>query len=46
MINFYSVKNAHGHYSNFYEVPTKIDGKIWPTTEHYFQAMKFKKEEN
>jgi ribA/ribD-fused uncharacterized protein len=28
--------------SNFYEaLPLiKIDGKYWPTTEHYFQAMK------
>lgn len=27
--------------SNFYPAPIKLDGKIWPTTEHYFQAMKF-----
>lgn len=28
--------------SNFYEAPFKMDGKIWSTTEHYFQAQKFK----
>ena len=22
-------------------MPIEIDGKIWPTSEHYFQAMKF-----
>ncbi len=28
--------------SNFWIAPIKIDGKVWPTTEHYFQGMKFK----
>jgi ribA/ribD-fused uncharacterized protein len=27
--------------SNFYPAPIKLDGKVWATTEHYFQAMKF-----
>ena len=29
-------------FSNFHPVPIDIDWKIWPTSEHYFQAMKFK----
>jgi len=39
----------YGHYprqpgwmfSNFSDHPTLIDGHLWKTTEHYFQAMKF-----
>jgi len=26
---------------NYYEVGLDIDGKVWPTVEHYFQAAKF-----
>ena len=26
--------------SNFYERPFELDGRTWPTVEHYFQAMK------
>ena len=28
-------------FSNFYESPIKINGKVYSTTEHYFQAKKF-----
>ncbi len=28
-------------FSNFSPHPTLIDGHLWMTTEHYFQAMKF-----
>jgi ribA/ribD-fused uncharacterized protein len=28
-------------FSNFFHAPILIDGKVWPTSEHYFQAMKF-----
>jgi ribA/ribD-fused uncharacterized protein len=41
IINFYTTKGEHGYFSNFSRYPVKIKGKIWPTTEHYFQAMKF-----
>jgi len=27
--------------SNFPHYPFELDGREWPTTEHYFQAMKF-----
>ena len=41
-IKFYSWKaKNYGFMSNFYEAPITLDGKLWPTTEHYFQAMKF-----
>ena len=41
-IKFYSVNEAYGAFSNFALYPIKINGKVWPTTEHYFQAQKFK----
>ena len=28
-------------FSNFYEAQIECEGKIWSTSEHYFQAMKF-----
>jgi ribA/ribD-fused uncharacterized protein len=28
-------------FSNFHIAPIHIDGKVWATSEHYFQAMKF-----
>jgi N-glycosidase YbiA len=40
-ILFYSTINAYGELSNFAEYPIMLDGKSWPTTEHYFQAKKF-----
>jgi ribA/ribD-fused uncharacterized protein len=40
-INFYFAKEAYGEFSNFALFPIEIDGKTWPTTEHYFQAQKF-----
>ena len=40
-INFYSVSDEFGEFSNFAPFPVKIDGKQWPTSEHYFQAQKF-----
>jgi len=40
-IKFYSVNEAFGEFSNFAKFPIRLDGKIWPTSEHYFQAHKF-----
>ncbi len=28
-------------FSNYFVAKMTIDGKVWPTVEHYFQAMKF-----
>jgi len=40
-IFFYSTKDAYGEFSNFAAFPIEIDGRTWPTSEHYFQAQKF-----
>lgn len=40
-IKFYSEKAKWGEFSNFALYPIKINGVVWPTTEHYFQAQKF-----
>ena len=40
-ITFYSVTQAWGEFSNFAPFPIKLGGKLWPTSEHYFQAQKF-----
>ena len=40
-INFYSTDDPYGEFSNFASFPIQLNGKIWPTTEHYFQAQKF-----
>lgn len=41
-INFYSVNENFGEFSNFAPYPIKLKGKVWTTTEHYYQAQKFK----
>lgn len=41
-ILFYGHHSRHyGCFSNFSAHPIEIKGRVWPTTEHYFQAMKF-----
>ena len=40
-IKFYRVNEHYGEFSNFSPHPIQIEGKIWPTSEHYFQAQKF-----
>lgn len=41
-IRFYSTRERpYGCFSNFSAHPIEIDGKRWPTSEHYFQAQKF-----
>ena len=40
-ILFYSHRDEYGQFSNFFAAPISLRGKIWPTTEHFFQAMKF-----
>jgi N-glycosidase YbiA len=41
VINFYSTKDEYGCFSNFVAYPFELKGKVWRTTEHYFQAQKF-----
>ena len=40
-IRFYEPKQPYYEFSNFYQAPFELDGKIWKTSEHYFQAAKF-----
>jgi ribA/ribD-fused uncharacterized protein len=40
-IYFLSKSDAFSEFSNFHESPLHLDGKTWPTVEHYFQAAKF-----
>lgn len=41
VINFYRTGDEYGSFSNFAPYPIEIDGRLWPTVEHYFQAQKF-----
>ena len=41
-IRFYSTREQpYGCFSNFSPHAFELDGKWWPTSEHYFQAQKF-----
>jgi ribA/ribD-fused uncharacterized protein len=40
-ICFYRVTEPFGAFSNFSPHSVLLKGKVWPTTEHYFQAQKF-----
>ncbi len=44
IIKFYSVGDEYGEFSNFAEYPIVLKKKRWPTSEHYFQAQKFKEQ--
>lgn len=41
VINFYSTSGEYGCFSNFSRHAITLNGKRWPTSEHYFQAQKF-----
>lgn len=40
-ILFYRVSEPYGVFSNFSPQPIELKGKVWPTSEHYFQAQKY-----
>ncbi len=40
-IMFYRVTDDFGVLSNFAMYEIEVEGKIWPSSEHYFQAQKF-----
>ena len=44
VINFYLAGDEYGCFSNFSPHSIRLDGKTWPTSEHYFQAQKFEDE--
>lgn len=39
-IFFWTRHDEHGYCSNFYRSPIKMNGKVYPTVEHYYQASK------
>ncbi len=39
---FYAESDPFGEFSNWWPAPVELDGKTWPTTEHYFMAQKTK----
>ena len=41
MIKFYYVTDKYGAFSNFARYPIRLKNKIWPTSEHYYQAQKY-----
>lgn len=45
-IKFYSVNDDYGEFSNFAQYPIRVRGKVWPTSEHFFQAMKFESKQD
>lgn len=40
-INFYRTGDEYGCFSNFASYPISLKERVWPTSEHYFQAQKF-----
>lgn len=40
-IEFYRTTGTYGCFSNFSRHPVEMGGRTWPTSEHWFQAMKF-----
>jgi ribA/ribD-fused uncharacterized protein len=41
MIRFYRANEPYGCFSNFARYPITLADKVWPTSEHWFQAQKF-----
>lgn len=41
VIQFYSTADEFGEFSNFAGYSIQLQGKTWPTSEHFFQAQKF-----
>jgi ribA/ribD-fused uncharacterized protein len=40
VIEFYGTKGEFAYLSNFYNSMFELEGKMWPTVEHYYQASK------
>ncbi len=43
-VYFYKKGELYEEFSNFHEAVIELDGKVWPRSEHYFQAQKFPKD--
>lgn len=46
MIKFYRTKEQYGAFSNFSKHSVEFEGKVWPTSEHAYQAQKFESVEH
>jgi ribA/ribD-fused uncharacterized protein len=40
-LRFYRTHEPFGEFSNFSPHSVQLKGRVWPTSEHYFQAQKF-----
>ena len=40
-IKFYHKHDPYYEFTNFYQAPLQIDGRVWATSENYFQAQKY-----
>ena len=40
-IKFYHKHEPYYEFTNFYQATLRIDGKVWATSENYFQAQKY-----
>eukprot|EP01062_Namystynia_karyoxenos_P005604 TRINITY_DN11940_c0_g3_i1.p1 TRINITY_DN11940_c0_g3~~TRINITY_DN11940_c0_g3_i1.p1 ORF type:complete len:1330 (+),score=353.10 TRINITY_DN11940_c0_g3_i1:119-3991(+) len=40
-VRFYGFTGEWGHLCSFWPSPFEVGGAVWPTLEHFFQAMKF-----
>lgn len=40
-IHFFSKSQTHREFSNFAPFPVAIEGRRWPSVEHFYQAQKF-----
>jgi len=38
IINFYNRDDPYYEFTNFFIRPIELDGKVWPTSEHFFQV--------
>jgi ribA/ribD-fused uncharacterized protein len=41
VVKFYRTGDEYGCFSNFAAYPVQLKRRIWPTSEHFFQAQKF-----
>jgi len=41
VIGFYDKNKPYYEFTNFYQCNIRINGMVWPSSEHYFQAQKF-----
>jgi|SRR5579871_4769769 len=40
-LHFYETSMPYGCFSNFAKYAVRVEGRVWATTEHFFQASKF-----